>query len=119
MSTPKIFDSEFRFCLIMWETVPIKCAQIAKICGEKLEWSRTTTYTVIKRLSERGVIKVENSVVTPLITKEEAQKAAFEELLEKRFQGSISALINAFSADRKLSAEDAAALKAFAESSAE
>ena len=53
MATPKVFESEYRFCLILWENEPIGSADLAKLCNEKLGWSRTTTYTVIKRLSER------------------------------------------------------------------
>lgn len=115
MSTPKIFESEYRFCLIMWDTEPIKCAEIAKICKEKLTWSRTTTYTVIKRLSERGVLKVENSVVTSIVSKEEAQKSELDELMEKKFENSIPAFVAAFSKGRKLNAEEAEALKVLIE----
>lgn len=115
MSTPKIFESEYRFCLIMWDTEPIKCAEIAKICKEKLAWSRTTTYTVIKRLSERGVLKVENSVVTSIVSKEEAQKSELDELMEKKFENSIPAFVAAFSKGRKLNAEEAEALKVLIE----
>lgn len=119
MSTPKIFESEYRFCLIMWDTEPIKCAEIAKICKEKLTWSRTTTYTVIKRLSERGVLKVENSYVTSLISKEEAQKSELDELMEKKFENSLPAFIAAFSKGRTLKAEEADALKAMIENAEE
>ena len=75
MSTPKVFESEYRFCLILWENEPIGSTELAKICKEKLGWSRTTTYTVIKRLSDRGVVINENAVVRSLISKEEIQKA--------------------------------------------
>ena len=71
MPTPKIFESEYRFCLILWEHEPIKSTELAKLCKEKLDWSKTTTYTVIKRLSERGVVKNENTIVTSLVSKEE------------------------------------------------
>ena len=54
METPKIFESEYRFCLIMWEHQPIKSSELAKLCKQKLDWSKTTTYTVIKRLSASG-----------------------------------------------------------------
>ena len=111
MATPKIFESEYRFCLIMWETEPIKCAEIAKICREKLTWSRTTTYTVIKRLKERGVLNVENSYVTSIVSKEEAQKSELDELMEKKFENSIPAFVAAFSKGRKLNTEEAEALK--------
>ena len=56
-TTPKIFESEYRFCLILWENNPISCKDMAKLCKEQLDWSRTTTYTVIKRLGERGVFR--------------------------------------------------------------
>ena len=57
MSTPKVFESEYRFCLILWDHEPIKSRDLAQLCEEQLGWKVTTTYTVIKRLSERGVIK--------------------------------------------------------------
>ncbi|MFR5889885.1 MAG: BlaI/MecI/CopY family transcriptional regulator [Lachnospiraceae bacterium] len=56
MDTPKIFESEYRFCLILWEHEPIKSSELVKLCGEELGWKPTTVYTVIKRL-ERGVLK--------------------------------------------------------------
>ena len=64
MATPKIFESEYRFCLILWEREPVSSAELAKICKEKLGWSRTTTYTVIHRLSERGVVKPKSCICT-------------------------------------------------------
>lgn len=73
MESPKIFESEYRFCLILWENEPIKSTDLAKICKERLGWSKTTTYTVIKRLSERGVVKNEDTIVTSPVSKEEAQ----------------------------------------------
>ncbi len=104
--TPKVFESEYRFCLIMWEHEPITCAGLAVLCKEKLEWSRTTTYTVIKRLGERGVLKVENSVVHSLYSKDEIQLAELDELMEKRFEGSLPAFIAAFAKHQKLSDKD-------------
>lgn len=86
MSTPKVFESEYRFCLILWENEPIGSTELAKICKEKLGWSRTTTYTVIKRLSDRGVVVNENAVVRSLISKEEIQKAEIEELVQKNLK---------------------------------
>ena len=103
MPTPKIFESEYRFCLILWENEPIKSTDLAKLCKEKLEWSKTTTYTVIKRLSERGVIKNENAVVTSIISKEEAQQSELEELMDKKFEGSLPAFIAAFGRRQELS----------------
>ncbi len=106
MSSPKIFESEYRFCLILWEYEPVSSGELAKLCKEKLGWSRTTTYTVIKRLCERGVVKNENSVVTSLVSKQQAQKAEIDELLEKKFEGSLPAFIAAFTKHKNLSEKD-------------
>lgn len=101
--SPKIFESEYRFCLILWEHEPIKSTDLAKLCKEKLEWSKTTTYTVIKRLSERGVIKNENAIVTSIVSKEQAQQSELEELMDKKFEGSLPAFIAAFGKRQALS----------------
>ena len=103
MPTPKIFESEYRFCLILWEHEPIKSMELARLCKEKLDWSKTTTYTVIKRLCDRGVITNENTVVRSLISKEEAQVGELEELLDKKFEGSLPAFIAAFGKRQALS----------------
>lgn len=103
MSIPKVFESEYRFCLIMWEHEPIKSSELVKLCSEQLGWKPTTTYTVIKRLSERGVLKNEKTVVTSLVTKEEVQTAEIDEMMEKTFQGSLPAFIAAFTKNRRLS----------------
>ena len=109
--SPKIFESEYRFCLILWEHEPIKSTDLAKLCKERLEWSKTTTYTVIKRLSERGVVKNENAVVSSLVSKQDVQAAEIDELVEKTFEGSLPAFIAAFTRHKKLSAEQADALR--------
>lgn len=101
--TPKIFESEYRFCLILWDHEPIRSTDLAKLCKEKLDWSKTTTYTVIKRLSERGVIKNENAVVTSIVSKEQAQQSELEELMDKKFEGSLPAFIAAFGKRQALS----------------
>ena len=103
MSTPKIFESESRFCLILWAHEPVKSAELARLCREKLGWSKTTTYTVIKRLGDRGVLKNENTIVTSLVTKEEVQLSELDELMEKRFEGSLPAFIAAFARRQDLS----------------
>ena len=106
MEVPKIFESEYRFCLILWEKEPIRSSELVALCRERLGWKPTTTYTVIKRLSERGVLKNENSVVTSLITKEEAQAAEINEMVEKRFEGSLPAFLAAFTKRRRLSKKE-------------
>ena len=103
MSTPKVFESEYRFCLILWENEPVKSTALVKLCKERLGWSKATTYTVIKRLCERGVIQSEDAVVTSLVSKEEVQAAEIDELVEKTFEGSLPAFVAAFTRHKKLS----------------
>ena len=106
MSAPKVFESEYRFCLILWRNEPINSTKLAKLCKEELGWSRTTTYTVIKRLSDRGVVKNENATVTALVSKEEVQLSQMEEMMEKTFEGSLPAFLAAFARRQALSQED-------------
>ncbi len=107
MGTPKVFESEYRFCLILWEHEPVKSSELVALCREKLGWKPTTTYTVIKRLSERGVLKNENTIVTSLVSKDEVQAAEIDELVEKTFEGSLPAFIAAFTRHRQLTREEA------------
>lgn len=106
METPKIFESEYKFCLILWEHEPITMSELVKRCAERLEWKRTTTYTVVKRLGERGVLKNEDGMIFSLVSKEQAQAAEINELVEKKFDGSLPAFIAAFTHKQKLSRED-------------
>ena len=106
MDTPKIFESEYRFCLILWEHEPLKSSELVSLCAEQLGWKPTTTYTVIKRLSERGVLKNENTVVTSLVSKDEIQAAEINEMVEKTFEGSLPAFIAAFTKHQKISEKE-------------
>ena len=112
MEAPKIFESEYRFCLILWEKEPINSTKLVELCKERLGWSKATTYTVIRRLSERGIVKNENTIVSSLVSKEEAQKARLEEMVEETFEGSVPAFIAAFSRSRKLTRDEVKQLKA-------
>ena len=103
MDTPKVFESEYRFCLILWENEPVKSSKLVELCKEQLGWKPTTTYTVIKRLSERGVLKNENTVVTSLVSKDQVQAAELNEMVEKTFEGSLPAFIAAFTKHQKIS----------------
>lgn len=103
MEIPKVYESEYRFCLILWENEPIKSKDLVRLCQEKLGWKSTTTYTVIKRLAERGVLKNENTIVSSLVSKDEVQASEIDELVEKKFEGSLPAFVAAFTKSQKLS----------------
>ena len=106
MEIPKVFESEFRFCLILWEHEPVRSSDLVRLCREQLGWKPTTTYTVIKRLSERGVLKNEDSVVTALVSKEQVQEAEIDELVEKKFGGSLPAFVAAFTRHGKMTEKE-------------
>lgn len=116
METPKIFESEYRFCLLLWEHEPVNSTRLVAICKEELGWSKATTYTVIRRLAERGVLKNEDTIVTSLISKEEAQASRLTEMMEETFEGSVPAFIAAFSRSKKLSKADVDQLQALIDS---
>jgi len=116
VDTPKIFESEYRFCLLLWEHEPVNSTKLAALCRDQLGWSKATTYTVIRRLSERGVVKNEHAVVTSLISKEQAQRSRLNEMMEETFEGSMPAFIAAFSKSKHLSKHDVEQLQALIDS---
>ncbi len=112
METPKIFESEYRFCLILWDHEPVNSTELTKLAKEGLGWSKATTYTVLRRLQERGVLVNENTIVRTLVSKEQAQAARLNEMMEETFEGSLPAFIAAFSKNKRLSKQEADQLKA-------
>ena len=115
MEIPKIFNSEYRFSLSLWENEPINSTKLSVLCKEQLGWSRPTTYTVIRRLAERGVLKNENTIVSSLVTKEQVQQAEMEEMMDRTFEGSMPAFIAAFANSKRLSKEDIQQLESLIE----
>ena len=93
---PVIYESEYNFCKILWENEPVKSTELVRLCREKLDWKKSTTYTVIKRLSDRGIIKSENAIVTSIIKKEDAQSIESVNTIDSRFDGSLPELGAAF-----------------------
>ena len=106
MTTPKVYDSEYRFCQILWEQEPVKSRELVRLCQEQLGWKATTTYTVIKRLSQRGVLKNEDTIVTSLVSREDVQAAELEELVDKTFDGSLPAFVAAFTRHQKITEKE-------------
>ncbi|HAG69508.1 MAG TPA: BlaI/MecI/CopY family transcriptional regulator [Lachnospiraceae bacterium] len=106
MSVPRINNSEYRFCEILWDNEPVSSAELVRLCNEKLEWKKSTTYTVIRRLTDRGVIRSENTIVTSIISREEARRAESVELIDKSFGGSLAGFVAAFAESRELSEKD-------------
>lgn len=103
METPKIFESEYKFACIVWEKEPVSVKELIQLCNEELEWKRTTTYTVLKRLCERGILKNEDGIVNSLYTKEQIQYSESRQFLDKTFEGSLPEFMAAFLKGEKIS----------------
>lgn len=111
MDTPKIFDSELKFCEILWTHEPVKSSELVRLCADELGWKKSTTYTVIKRLTERGVVHTENAVVTALVNREDMQSAESRAFVERNFSGSLPGFLNAFVGGKGLTAAEADELR--------
>ena len=111
METPKIFESEYRFCCLVWDAEPVNSGELARLAEARLGWKKSTTYTVIRRLSERGVLKNENAIISALYTKEQIQRQESREFLDRTFGGSLPAFLAAFSGGKELTFEEAEAIR--------
>ncbi len=115
----KIFESEYRFLCILWEHEPVSSPELVKLCNQEFGWKKSTTYTVIKKLADKGIIRNENTIVESLVNKEEVDRQASDELLERTCQGNVPSFLAAFLKDRKLSKEEAERIKKMIEDASE
>ena len=107
----KLFDAEFKFMCIVWEAEPLTTRKLIELGQEKLGWKRTTTYTVLRKLSDRGILQSENSIVSSIVKREQVQKYESEVVIEKAFNGSLPKFIAAFLNDKTLSDDEAEEMK--------
>ena len=111
MSDMKLGAIESRFADLIWQNEPMAPGELVKLAAEELNWKRTTTYTVLKRLCERGLFQKEERVITALISREEFYARQSERFVEDTFDGSLPAFLTAFARRRKLSPEEIEELK--------
>ncbi len=111
MEPYKLGEMEQRFADMIWEQAPIASGALAKLCEEAFGWKRTTSYTMLKRLCERGIFANQGGTVSVLISKEEFQAAQGEEFLNENFNGSLPQFLLAFSRRKKLSGQEVEELK--------
>ena len=111
MNNLKLHDAEYRFACIIWEHEPISSRELAKICESEMNWKRTTTYTVLKKLCDRNLLKNENAIVTSLVKKEQVQRYESHQILEKVFDNSLPVFLTSFMSGKKLTNEEAEELK--------
>lgn len=115
----KIFESEYRFLCVLWSVEPVGSTRLARLCGERLGWKKSTTYTVIRKLASKGIVKNENATVSALVSKEQVDRAESEELLQRTSQGNVPEFLAAFMRGRKLSREDVQRIRRMIDEAAE
>ena len=115
----KLFDAEYKFMNIIWEHEPVNSTELTRLCMQKLEWKKPTTYTMIRKLSERGLLQNVNATVSALVKREQVQKYESENLLKKSFDGSLPFFLATFLQGRKLTEKEAMEIKKLIEEASE
>ncbi len=111
MEDLKLFDAEFKFMTIIWDNEPINSTKLSKITEEILGWKKSTTYNMIKKLAEKGLVVNQNAIVIALIKREQVQKHESQEIVDKTFDGSLPAFLTAFLDNKKITEKEALELK--------
>lgn len=111
MEQHHLSDSEYRFLQVVWASEPVGSGQLVTLCGEKLGWKKSTTYTVLKKLCDKGVVRNEDSTVTSAVPRAAVDHHAAEAFVDKTFGGSLPGFLTAFMGGRKLTAKEAEDLK--------
>lgn len=115
MSELQLGAVESRFADIIWKNEPISSSEIVRICEKELEWKKSTTFTVLRRLCQKGIFQNNNGCVTSLISREEFYSLQSEKFVEETFQGSLPAFLAAFTARKNLTPEEVALLRRMVE----
>jgi len=102
-----ISESEYRFMEILWEQEPVSSMELVRFCRERLNWKKSTTYTVIRKLSDKKIVSSENTIVRSLVSRDCMQKQESDRFLKRKFGGSLPSFITAYLQDRKLTKEEA------------
>ena len=111
MEKYKLYDAEYKFASVIWDKEPINSTELVRLCADKLGWKKSTTYTVLKKLCERGILKNQAALVTALVKREDVQKYESNAVVEKAFGGSLPKFLTAFLGERKISEQEADELK--------
>jgi BlaI family penicillinase repressor len=111
MKEYKLTESEEKFAELIWQNEPIGSGDLVKLCEKEMNWKKSTTYTVLKKLGEKGIFQNENAVVSSLITKDEYYSRQSIRFVEDTFGGSLPKFLTAFISGKKLSKYQAEELK--------
>jgi predicted transcriptional regulator len=111
MEKYKLYDAEYKFTSIIWDNEPINSTELVRLVADKLGWKKSTTYTVLKKLCDRGILQNRDAVVTALVKREDVQKYESKAVVEKSFGGSLPKFLTAFLGERKITEQEAEELK--------
>ena len=111
METLKLCESDYRFMSVIWEHEPLPSGELVDLCAQKLGWKKSTTYTTLKKLCEKGFAQNENTVVSALVPREQVQAYESERFVERAFDGSLPSFLAAFLGGKTISQQEAAELK--------
>ncbi len=103
----KLFDGEYKLMEVLWESAPVNSTQLVTLCREQLGWTKSTTYTVLRKLCEKGLFQNVNGVVSSVMSREEFASRRSEQFVDNAFHGSLPAFVAAFTAQKSLSAQEA------------
>jgi len=112
MDNYKLYDGEFKFISVIWDAEPVNSTELVRLCADKLGWKKSTTYTMLKRMSGRGLLQNTDTVVTTLVGREQVRQYEAETLLNKHFDGSVPSFVASFLRDRKLTDAEAREIQA-------
>ena len=107
----KLFDAEYRFALVVWENEPVHSRKLTELCADALGWKRATTYTVLRKLCDRGILRNENAIVSSIVKRSEVQGYESAAIVDRAFDGSLPSFITAFLKTKSLSPEEAAEIQ--------
>ena len=107
----KLFDAEYKFMSIVWAREPVNSTELTRVCEKELGWKKPTTYSMIRKLCERGIMRNEKATVTTLIAREAVQKYEADVFIDRVFDGSVPSFITAFLQDKTLSEEESQVIK--------
>lgn len=113
MGDYRLADAEAKFADIIWEREPLTSPELVKICEKKMNWKKSTTYTVLKKLCEKGIFRNENAVVSAVLSREEFYGKQSRKYVEDVFEGSLPRFLTAFCGGKKLSAKEVEEMQRF------
>ena len=107
----ELHQAEYKFMEVIWDNEPVNSTALVKLCDDQLGWKKSTTYTVLRKLCQREILRNEDATVVAVAKREQVQKFESQQVVERSFGGSLPAFVNAFLSEKKLSREEADELK--------